>query len=259
MAFDEDRICDEIERSLQNKLDNYKPEPSYKPLHNALLGERRMTSFALIQSINTTMGKLFEDVASEIATGTFDRVETQFTVGGNLASEAQSVITEITNGLATGNIEPDHEAEIEQIRHATRNGTEVATKHKKADLCLWRDQCMYLIDVKTAKPNKGGFEKYKHEMLSWSASVLYANPNATLRTIIGIPYNPYEPRNYDRLNCYQQLDPKQILVGRDFWSFLGDDESTYDRLLSCFRRVGSSMSNEIAEKMNLLSGAVASN
>ena len=249
MSFNRDEVCQEIEDSLRNKLNKYSPEPNFKPLHGALLGDQRMRSFELVHSINTTMGSIFERVAARVATNTFDTVVPQYIVNSSLTSSAQSKITEITNGLSQGTIKPNHEKEIEEIRKVCRSGKRTDTKHKRADLYLRGEDCTYLIDVKTAKPNKSGFEKYKHEMLTWSASLLFDQPKINVRTIVGIPYNPYHPRAYNRLNCYQQLDSSQVLVGKDFWSFLGQDDSTFDRVLECFESVGKTMAHEIDRKL----------
>ena len=52
-----------------------------------------------------------------------------------------------------------------------------------------------LFDIKTAKPNAGGFKEFKRTLLEWVAATLAINPDANVQSIIAIPYNPYEPNH----------------------------------------------------------------
>jgi len=104
---------------------------------------------------------------------------------------------------------------------------------------------MFLIDIKTAKPNKGGFKEFKRTLLEWTACVLAENPNAKVNTLIAIPYNPYEPKPYSRWTMTGMLDLKhELKVAEEFWDFLGG-KNTYQQLLYSFERVGIELRDEI--------------
>jgi hypothetical protein len=74
-----------------------------------------------------------------------------------------------------------------------------------------------LFDIKTAKPNKGGFKEFKRTLLEWTACILADNPNANINTLIAIPYNPYEPKPYSRWTMAGMLDlDNELKVAAEF-------------------------------------------
>lgn len=103
----------------------------------------------------------------------------------------------------------------------------------------------FLIDLKTAKPNKGGFKEFKRTLLEWAAVSLAENPENKVNTLIAMPYNPYEPQPYNRWTMTGMLDlDYELKVGKEFWDFLGGD-GAYEDLLDCFEKVGIEMRDEI--------------
>ena len=65
---------------------------------------------------------------------------------------------------------------------------------------------LFLIDLKTVKPNKSDFQKFKRTLLEWTAAELAKDPEVIVNTMIGIPYNPYEPKPYERWTLKGMLD-----------------------------------------------------
>lgn len=103
----------------------------------------------------------------------------------------------------------------------------------------------YLIDLKTAKPNIGSFKEYKRTLLEWTASILLEDNTTNINTLIAIPYNPYEPKPYQRWTMKGMLDlDKELKVADELWDFLGG-QNTYNDLLDCFEKVGIEMRKEI--------------
>lgn len=247
--FDKDAIELRIEEALRDKFENYAPETSHMPFHTRLLGGDRMALYSFIHSLNTNFGTtIFEKVASEIATGVFDEVALQREVNGVFAAEAQAEITKIMNELSNADRLPNHADEVEQIRRYCQAGPVVNKKLSKADIYLVNGNCKFLIDLKTAKPNKGNFEKFKQDMLEWAAAVLYEDDEVDVRTIIAIPYNPYEPKPYKRWTIRGMLEVEnqsQLMVGQEFWNFLAGGQDIYQDLLDCFENVGLRMRHEI--------------
>ncbi|HOK14393.1 MAG TPA: TdeIII family type II restriction endonuclease, partial [Candidatus Kapabacteria bacterium] len=104
---------------------------------------------------------------------------------------------------------------------------------------------MFFIDLKTAKPNISNFKDFKRTLLEWAAIAYTQNIQAKIHTLIAIPYNPYEPKPYERWTIKGMLDDKhELMVGREFWDFLGG-RGTYDNLLECFEIAGIQLRTEL--------------
>ncbi len=119
-------------------------------------------------------------------------------------------------------------------------------KTVKVDLCLKSgDGTVHLFDLKTAKPNISNFKDFKRTLLEWVAIYLAKNPKAKVESYIAIPYNPYEPKPYERWTLKGMLDlEKELKVADELWNFFGDDD-VYEELLYCFERAGIELRPEI--------------
>jgi len=250
MAFSEDQIRyieGVIRNCLRDKFRNYKPESKHMPFHFRLLGKDRMALYSFIHSLNTSFGtSIFEPVAVAIAGMKFQNAEKHFIAGDKISEGAHRVIQEIMDGLITGTFVPNKREEIEKIREVCRQGKMNTVKPTVVDVFVKTkiDQ-MILFDIKTVKPNIGDFKEFKRTLLEWVASVLADNPKANIQTAIAIPYNPYEPKPYERWTVRGMLDLREELyVAEEFWNFLGG-EKAYDELLNCFERVGIALRDEI--------------
>lgn len=228
-----------IRESLKKKFINYKPETSHMPFHFRLLGRDRMALYSFIQSLNTTFGtSIFEPVAETLASLRHKEAKRKYKLGDKISSEAQkeiqSIIDELSIGTSSNKLE-----QIERIRKVCRRGNLVRTKATQVDLfVLSNDESIHLFDIKTAKPNIGEFKNYKRTLLEWIALYLYEAPEAKVNSYIAIPYNPYEPRPYERWTLKGMIDlDNELKVAKEFWDFLGG-KGVYNELLGCFERVG---------------------
>ena len=218
-----------LRHSLRTKFQHYNPEPAVMPFHTRLLGKDRMALFSFIHSLNTNFG-----------TSIFEPVD-------KISEKAQRVIQDIMDNL-TVNGNPNKEVEIEAIRAVCQEGKMNTVKPTKVDVWLEsHSDELFLFDIKTAKPNKGGFKEFKRTLLEWVGCVLAENPNRKIHTLIAIPYNPYEPKPYSRWTMAGMLDlDNELKVAQEFWDFLAG-ENAYQDLLDCFERVGIELHNEIDE------------
>ncbi|MDP8221548.1 MAG: TdeIII family type II restriction endonuclease [Candidatus Stygibacter frigidus] len=237
-----------ISDCLHRKFSTYKSVTNYMPFHFRLLGKDRMALYSFIQSLNTTFGtSIFEPVALELATTSnrFARTEKQIFVGDMISEAAQREIQSIIDDL-TNSGEPNKIQEVERLRKVCRSGKINKTKPVRVDLYLEsKDGKKHLFDLKTAKPNVSNFKDFKRTILEWAAICLYNNPDENISTYIAIPYNPYEPKPYQRWTLKGMLDFEQELkVASEFWDFLGG-VGAYDDLLDSFERVGLEMREEI--------------
>lgn len=119
-------------------------------------------------------------------------------------------------------------------------------KTVKVDLFVkGKDGAIYLFDLKTAKPNISNFKDFKRTLLEWAAIYLSGHPIADVHSYIAIPYNPYEPKPYERWTLKGMLDlDNELKVAEEFWDFLGG-KGAYSELLNCFERAGLELRPEI--------------
>lgn len=236
-----------LKMCLRNKFANYKPETAFMPFHTRLIGKDRMALYSFIHSLNTSFGtSIFEPVAKALGTIRYEHADNQQIAGTKISTSAQKVIQEIMDSLTTSKTTPDKAAEIQAIRKVCTKGSMVSVKPTKVDLKLVSDSGeIFLIDIKTAKPNIGAFKEFKRTLLEWIATTLADNPDASVNSLIAIPYNPYEPKPYERWTIHGMLDQKsELLVADEFWDFLGGD-GAYASLLDSFERVGIELRHEI--------------
>jgi len=236
-----------LKESLRHKFQSYNPEPASMPFHTRLLGKDRMALFSFIHSLNTNFGtSIFEPVAKALAAANYQSATSQQVAGTQISSEAHNVIQGIMDNLTTAASNPDKPTEIEAIRAVCQRGEMRTVKLTKIDVkVVGHDGAIFLFDIKTAKPNAGGFKEFKRTLLEWVAATLAANPTANVQTLIAIPYNPYEPEPYNRWTMRGMLDlQNELKVANEFWDFLGG-EGTYQQLLDIFERVGIELRTEI--------------
>ncbi len=170
MALSQEKIQlveNTIKRNIRNKFETYNPEPAVMPFHTRLLGKDRLALYAFIHSLNTNFGTtIFEPVAVSIASCRFNIAKHQAKSGTLISSQAQSEIQNIMNGLIAGHKKPDKKQEIKQIRAVCRKGEMRTVKLTKVDIYLESNEDeIYLIDIKTAKPNRDSFKGFKRTLL----------------------------------------------------------------------------------------------
>jgi len=241
-------IEDTIKESLRKKFRTYDPETKHMPFHYRLLGKDRMALFSFIHSLNTTFGtSIFEPVAETIASLNFEYAEKQYVVGDTISSGAQLEIQRIMNELTIGK-NPNKAEEIQMIREVCTQGEMNQLRTVKVDLFVQApDGTAHLFDLKTAKPNISNFKDFKRTLLEWIAIYLAKDPKAKVNSYIAIPYNPYEPKPYERWTLKGMLDlENELKVADELWDFLGNG-NTYQELLDCFERAGIELRPEIDE------------
>lgn len=232
---------------LRDRLKDFKSESTSAPFHTRLLGKDRLALYAFIHSLNKNFETtIFEPVALALAQKNFKIAKSQAKAGERISTGAQAEIQKIIDGLTTATSSPDKKSEIERIRKVCQQGEMIKVKPTKVDLMFEsKDDDYFLFDIKTAKPNAGGFKEFKRTLLEWVAVMLANNPNARVNTFIAIPYNPYEPEAYNRWTMRGMLDlENELKVADEFWDFLGG-KGTYKGLLDCFERVGIELRDEI--------------
>jgi len=226
------------------------------PFHTRLLGTDRLALYSFIHSLNTNFGtSVFEPVAVALAKSNYADAKAQTKAGEYISQGAFQVIQEIMTDLTAAQGTPDKPNEIERIRAVCQAREMIKVKPTKIDVFVeGKNGELFLFDIKTAKPNAGGFKEFKRTLLEWIAAVLADTPGAKVNSLIAIPYNPYAPEPYNRWTMRGMLDlPNELKVAEEFWDFLGG-EGTYEILLNIFERVDIELRAEIDEyfaKFNL--------
>lgn len=240
-------IKETIKDCIRAKFQSYKPETNEMPFHHRLLGKDRMALYSFIQSLNTTFGvSIYEPVAIALSGEKFRVAKSQVKPFDAISSEAQRQIQTIMNGLVRADRDPNKFVEIEEIKKVCHVGSQQKVKLTRVDIWLEsHDGELFLIDMKTVKPNIGDFQKYKRTLLEWVAAELMRNPDAKINTMIGIPYNPYEPKPYKRWTLKGMLDMQnEILIAEELWDFIGG-KGAYAELLDAFEIAGIELRPEI--------------
>ncbi|MCD6401795.1 MAG: TdeIII family type II restriction endonuclease [Anaerolineales bacterium] len=242
-----EKIKKVLKESLRNKFKSYNPETKNMPFHYRLLGKDRMALYSFIQSLNTTFGtSIYEPVAVSLAEERFKSAKAQVKPFGLISETAQNEIQHIMDGLITGVNDPNKPNEISRLRKVCNTGKMNNVKLTKIDILLEKHNGeMIFIDMKTVKPNIGGFKEFKRTLLEWAAAEMTRNPTVQIKTMLGFPYNPYEPEPYNRWTMKGLFDlPEEILIAEELWDFIGG-EGTYRDLLDCFEIVGIELRPEI--------------
>ena len=247
-------IADLLKEKIRHKLQGYSPETNHMPFHTRLLGRDRMALFSFVQSINTTLGQsVFEQVAAVIANPHFLQVVHQYKDFNNTISRsAQRVIQEIMDDISTARSHPNKIAESQRILQISQQGPFITVKKPRIDLFVKStDGTEFYFDIKTAKPNIAEFKAHKRKLLEWVAIRGAIDNSVNIKTLIAIPYNPYEPEPYQRWTLQGLFDlENEIMVAEEFWNFLGG-ENTYEQLLSVFETVGLELRPEINARFRI--------
>ncbi len=249
------QIKDYLVEKIRNKLTNYAPETKSMPFHFRLLGKDRMALFSFIQSVNTMLGtSIFEQIGKMIAEPKAKRAVGQYReLEGYISSEAVLKIDTILRDLRSALRKPDKGRETREILAVANKGKLGRKLKKRVDLFVeMEDITEYYFEIKTAKPNINEFVGIKKQLLDWIAMRGSIKPATNIKTIVAIPYNPYEPKPYERWTLQGLFDLSQeVLVGPEFWNLLGG-ENTYEDLLKVFEQAGLELYNEIDKKIKTI-------
>lgn len=229
---------------IRAKLQSYSRETTAMPFHIRLFGEDRMATYSFIQSCNTMLGQsIFEQIGEIIARPHFVIAKSQYKdFKGNISDKAILTIEHIMKDLRTTKREANKKQEIKEILSQPKNGKSISSR---VDLYLKdKNGREYFLELKTAKPNISEFTAVKKKLLEWVAMA-----GKDVSTIVCIPYNPYHPEPYERWTLKGLFDLKEeILVGQEFWDFLGG-KGTFEDILDLFEEVGKEIYGEIEVKI----------
>lgn len=92
------------------------------------------------------------------------------------------------------------------------------------------------FEIKGPKPNKNEMRATKRDLLEILA--MKAHEGKKVKIYLGMYYNPYYPKDYQRWTCLKFFNKGQdFLIGKDFWDFLGG-AGVYENLIKIYEDVG---------------------
>ncbi len=157
----------------------------------------------------------------------------------------------IAEQLYSGEVTPDTSREI-HVMLSSKTGkvlTNPREDEANIDLLFNRPPYTIAIEIKTALPNKRQWADFKEHLLLWIAEF----DTLQLRPIFALPYNPFHPKPYqwgmgewvfDRAS-----NPPQMLIGDEFWDYLGGHGS-YEDILEIFDDVGKVSYDKVKSYLN---------
>lgn len=202
------------------------------------------------RSFVTILGQnIFEQIAKMVAEGTgayaTNQHSTTFRINTWRNEKIEEILTAHRNSGLAGR-RPNWYEEIEELMAlSNQNFTEVTVRF---DLYVRRaDGREEFYGLKTVKPNLDQTERAKRDMLR-----LITGYGGNVEAYFALPFNPagegvsyrYAGHTLPYKIFDMDRDPS-VLIGREFWNKLGEDENTYDELLDVFAEMGEYYSNVI--------------
>ena len=202
------------------------------------------------RSFVTSLGQgIFEQIAKIIAEGSGAIAKNQYTKSIKLNSwqlekidnilekqrkqrnASKKKVKDNSNKVKTINEELEFLRELETDRYQ-----EVSVLF---DLYIKRENGMEeYYSLKTVKPNLDQTETAKKDMLR----LMTAEENS--KAYFALPYNPagegeiYKLAHSIPYKLFDMDNDENVLIGKDFWNKIGDDNNTYNELLDIFNHVG---------------------
>jgi hypothetical protein len=63
----------------------------------------------------------------------------------------------------------------------------------------------------------------------------------------GVPYNPYGNAPFSHAFALPFFDfEREVMIGPEFWSFVGQSDETYEELLDIYREVGEAFQGRLS-------------
>ncbi len=239
---------------LRRKIRNFSErEDMNKPFYFKLFSKRVVFTASLLQSIFTWFGGKWEDFAEIIARENFPRVERMYRLRGKITSKELIVIDNILKELDKGIRQPNIERTKEEILKAyDKNDVHKDTSHIVNLFVETEDGMEYYFELKTVKPNKKEVRAAKRNFLEVLAMRHKEKDLNKVHVFLALPFNPYFSEEYSRWTVIRFFrSNSDLLIGRDFWNFLGG-ENTYKDLLKVFEEIGNDLKDIIENTIDQL-------
>ncbi len=231
-----------LKARILKKIDDYNlnDEDSSKPFQYALFTKKGYLAKGFIHGCETALGNWHESVAKIIAKENFKtarKLQGKDKLKGQITRKAQRTFENILSDLDSVIREPNHKSESEEIFTASKESEQTEDRIQTVDLFLERENGEEIyLEIKGPKPNKNEMRAAKRDLLEILA--MRAKEGKKVRIYLGMYYNPYFPKDYERWTCLKFFDKgNDFLIGKDFWDFLGG-EGAYEELIEIYKQIG---------------------
>lgn len=207
------------------------------PFLKSLYPEIRIAAM-LERSLNTALGWGWDKVARDIAIATHGNGEVGHFVTGQVPAATTSAIDAMCMAYTSGggHSRPDTDEELGTLLPSLATpGAREEIREKDDVFYIAKDGTENHIEMKTPKPNYDQLRAAKRRILR----VHVARHPTKIRAFVGLPYNPngyFGPYGWPTTPFFLDLDD-DMMLGKAFWNYVGDSETTYDELLDCFLTV----------------------
>lgn len=235
---------------------NLNEEDSSKPFQYALFTKKGYLAKGFIHGCETALGNWHESIAKIIASYNFrvaKKLQGKDKLRGTVTRSAQRKFENILSELDSVTREPNHNQEIEEIFTESQNDEPTEERVQTVDLYLKRENGEEIyFEIKGPKPNKNEMRAAKRDLLEIFA--MKAKEGKHVKIFLGMYYNPYYPREYERWTCLKFFDKDHdFLIGKSFWNFLGG-ENAYEELIEIYENVGEEIRPVLDQKFRELGG-----
>ncbi|MFH1175475.1 MAG: TdeIII family type II restriction endonuclease [bacterium] len=236
------KIHNFLKEKLLKKIDEYSlnDDDSSKPFQYALFTKKGYLTKGFIHGCETALGNWHESIAKIIAAENFkvaEKLQGKNKLKGQVTNEAQKIFENILSDLDSALREPNYEKEANEIFSASQESNKILDRIQTVDLFLEKEggEEIY-FEIKGPKPNKNEMRAAKRDLLEIFA--MRTREGKKVRIYLGMYYNPYYPKDYQRWTCLKFFSKGQdFLIGKDFWDFLGG-AGAYENLIKIYEDVG---------------------
>lgn len=215
------------------------------PFLKSIFPEIRLAAM-LERSLNTALGWGWDKIAGDIARATHGNAEVGYMVQGVIpaatANQIDAICMDYTSGDNHGSPNTDEELKL-ILAGVAGPGAREDVREKDDVFYVSNDGIEHHLEIKTPKPNYDQMRAAKRRILRIHA---VCAPKA-VRAFVGLPYNPnglFGDYGWPTTKYFADFE-RDILIGRDFWNFVGDSPDTYESLLDCFLVVSESRRDDL--------------
>lgn len=249
-------IYDFLKDKVLKKIDEYNlsDEDSSKPFQYALFTKKGYLAKGFIHGCETALGNWHETIAKIIALENFakaKKLQGENKLKGKITREAQRKFENILSDLDSVIREPNHKKEADEIYQASQQEDIIENRIQTVDLYLeTKNGDELYFEIKGPKPNKNEMRAAKRDLLEIFA--MRATEGKKVKIYLGMYYNPYYPKEYQRWTCLKFFDKgNDFLIGKDFWDFLGRT-GAYEELIEIYEKVGEEIRPVLEEKFRVI-------
>lgn len=245
-----------LKEKILKKIEEYdlSDEDSSKPFQYALFTKKGYLAKGFIHGCETALGNWHESIAKIIAKENFKiakKLQGAEKLQGQITNEAQRIFEDILSDLDSAVREPNHKKEAKEIFDASQGNKSIIKRIQTVDLYLERNNGEEIyFEIKGPKPNKNEMRAAKRDLLEIYAMEAKRGKKVTI--YLGMYYNPYAPKEYQRWTCLKFFDKgNDFLIGKDFWDFLGG-AGAYEDLIKIYEEVGEEIRPELEKKFKTI-------